>query len=474
LTGDANRLNQILTNLLANAIKYTDRGRVNLSVRQIAADARSVTLLFVVSDTGIGIAPDVQARLFTPFMQADASITRRFGGTGLGLSIVKHMVTLLGGKVDMCSTHGVGSEFSVTLQFALATQDALDQPAILPAASLSPALSGVRVLVVDDSDITLDVAKRILELQGARVALAANGEEALDRLRAEPTGFDVVLMDVQMPVLDGHAATRRIRAELGLKLPIIALTAGALSSERPRALAAGMNDFIIKPFDPQRLVESVFSHVRGEYSEPAGASPEAVITGTRGAGSWPEIDGIDAAAARMRFGNDVGLFRSLLGRLLTEFSDMAFFDTGAISKDCAFAGRAHKLKGCAGALGALSIHRLAGLIEEACGVGNVPEIQQLTTQLTLCMRRLRDAAASTPASASDPEPGCDATAAVIGPDEIVNLASMLRLQTQSSVDLFHSLAPRLRRRLGTSPYEALREQVDTLQFAAAAAALEGC
>ncbi len=474
LNGDATRLKQILTNLLSNSIKYTDRGRVDLCVRQIAADSRSVTLLFVVSDTGIGIAPDVQARLFTPFMQADASITRRFGGTGLGLSIVKHMVTLLGGEVGMCSTLGVGSEFSVTLRFALATEGVRDRPALSHTAFDTPALSGVRVLVVDDSDINLDVAKRILELQGARVWLAGNGEEAVHRLRDEPNGFDLVLMDVQMPVLDGHAATRRIRAELGLAhLPIIALTAGALSSDRGKALAAGMNDFIIKPFDPHKLVQSVLQHAVGAHPAAGVRLAQAPAAAPGSALPWPDIDGIDTTAARGRFGDDVGLFLSLLGRLLTEFTDTAILKFGESPTDCAFAGRIHKLKGSAGTLGALAIHRLAGLIEEACTVGNGPEIQRLTAQLAIRMRRLHDAAPTSAATAAgDPVSDPAATERALESGDLANLARMLRLQTQSSIDLFHALAPQLRLKLEASPYASLQEQIDTLQFAAAADALE--
>jgi len=477
LEGDATRLNQILTNLLSNAIKYTDRGRVELSVRQLAATAASVTLLFVVSDTGIGIAPEVQARLFTPFMQADASITRRFGGTGLGLSIVKHLVGLLGGEVGVASTPGVGSEFSVTVKFARAARETLDldRPIVLPVSSRQPALAGVRVLAVDDSDINLEVAKRILEQQGACVWLASNGEEAVDRLRAEPAGFDVVLMDVQMPVLDGHAATGRIRVELGLAdLPIIALTAGALSSDRPRALAAGMNDFIIKPFDPQRLVQSVRLHARRAKREAAGTASEAAGVAPCRARSWPEIDGIDSAAARLRFGDHLGLFRSLLGRLLDDFSDIALADIGEVPHG-SFAGRMHKLKGSAGTLGANSIHRLAGLVEEACIAGDAQELAQLRAQLSIRLRRLREAAAiSSDAASSDEESGAEATDLLLGTDEMRNLARMLRLQTQSSIELFNSLAPQLLQRLGPSPYARLRQQVDTLQFAAAAAALEAC
>jgi CheY-like chemotaxis protein/HPt (histidine-containing phosphotransfer) domain-containing protein len=327
---------------------------------------------------------------------------------------------------------------------------------------------------VDDSDINLDVAKRILELQGARVWLAGNGEEAVHRLRDEPNGFDLVLMDVQMPVLDGHAATRRIRAELGLAhLPIIALTAGALSSDRGKALAAGMNDFIIKPFDPHKLVQSVLQHAVGAHPAAGVRLAQAPAAAPGSALPWPDIDGIDTTAARGRFGDDVGLFLSLLGRLLTEFTDTAILKFGESPTDCAFAGRIHKLKGSAGTLGALAIHRLAGLIEEACTVGNGPEIQRLTAQLAIRMRRLHDAAPTSAATAAgDPVSDPAATERALESGDLANLARMLRLQTQSSIDLFHALAPQLRLKLEASPYASLQEQIDTLQFAAAADALE--
>ena len=263
LEGDAARLKQILTNLLSNAIKFTERGGVKLRVRGRAATATRITLSFVVQDTGIGIAPEVQARLFAPFAQADSSITRRFGGTGLGLSIVQRLVKLMGGEVGLDSTPGAGSEFKVVLDFARAAPEALARLEVSSAAPGEHALLGLRVLVVDDSHINRDGTKSILELEGAQVGLASNGQEAFERLQAEPGAFDVVLMDLQMPVLDGHEATRRIRLELGLAdLPIIAVTADALRSQRQRAAAAGMNDYIIKPFDAQALVSSILRHVK--------------------------------------------------------------------------------------------------------------------------------------------------------------------------------------------------------------------
>ncbi len=308
LEGDATRLNQILTNLLSNAIKFTERGGVKLRVRRLAATSKRVTLCFVVQDTGIGIAPEVQARLFAPFAQADSSITRRFGGTGLGLSIVKRLVNLMGGEAGLDSTPGVGSEFRVVLDFALTSPEALARLEVSLAAPSEHALLGVRVLVVDDSDIHRDVTKCILELEGAQVWLASNGQEAFERLQAEPRAFDVVLMDVQMPRLDGHEAARRIRLELGLAdLPIIALTAGALSSDRQRAAAAGMDDYIIKPFDAQALVCNILRRIKpvsGQLTRQLDGAPE---TRAQAAVPWSEIEEIDSSDARKRLSDDFGL-----------------------------------------------------------------------------------------------------------------------------------------------------------------------
>ena len=395
LEGDATRLNQILTNLLANAIKFTERGGVKLHVRRLATTSERVTLCFVVQDTGIGIAPEVQARLFAPFAQADSSITRRFGGTGLGLSIVKRLVNLMGGEVGLDSTPGVGSEFRVVLDFALASPEALARLEVSPAAPGEHALLGVRILVVDDSDINRDVTKRILELEGAQVWLARNGLEAFERLQAELRAVDVVLMDVQMPVLDGHDATRRIRLELGLAdLPIIALTASALSSERQRAVAAGMNDYIIKPFDDQALVCNILRHVKpasGQLTRQIDGTP---ATPAQAAVPWPEIEGIDSSDARERLSDDFDLFRSMLKRLLDEFSDVAI---PAVAEDpvalAVHAGRMHKLRGSAGMLGAKAIQQLAGEAEAACAAGEVERAARLATRLATMLQRLEQSAA---------------------------------------------------------------------------------
>jgi CheY-like chemotaxis protein len=391
LEGDAGRLTQILINLMSNAVKFTDHGTVMLKVLPLAVTPSCVSLCFVVQDTGIGISPEVQQRLFTPFSQADPSITRRFGGTGLGLSIVKRLTQLMGGEVSLESTPGLGSAFKVVLDFVPAP---LEVAAALKTTSLSPveqALIGVCVLVVDDSDINLEVTKRILESKGAKVLLANNGQEAFDLLDAQPQAVDVVLMDLQMPVLDGHDATRRIRRELKLlELPIIALTAGALSSELQRSAAAGMDDYLVKPFDAQSLVASILRHIAsvgGPLARPRGEVHPTKLDSTP---RWLEIEGIDSINARERLNGDFALFRSMLQRLLSEFADVsipqAARDTATLK---AHAGRMHKLKGSAGMLGATAIRRLADEAETACAAGEAQPSMLLATQLAAELQRLR-------------------------------------------------------------------------------------
>jgi PAS domain S-box-containing protein len=394
LGGDATRLKQILTNLVSNAIKFTDHGSVEMSVRRMAAKPTKAALCFIVSDTGIGIAPEARARLFTPFAQADASIARRYGGTGLGLSIVKHLAQLLGGEVVLTSTLGVGSQFKVMLEFDIVTEASSTPVQTAPTVSGDCTLDGVRILAVDDCDINLEVAKRILELKGARVWLAANGQAAFDRLKAEPNGFDVVLMDVQMPLLDGLTATRLIRSELGLAgLPIIALTAGALSSERPKAIAAGMNDFITKPFDPLGLVRSVRDQARRSNPQTNSRLPLPGAAEPKAMSEWPVMDGVDYAGVRAMLGDDAGLFRSLLGKLIRDFAAGTLPTMGyERSELVGHAARMHKLKGSAAILGLTVVQQLAATIEGACEAGEVDSVGHLAQQLTNEFKRLGDGA----------------------------------------------------------------------------------
>jgi PAS domain S-box-containing protein len=475
LQGDATRLTQVLINLLSNAIKFTEIGSVHLRVRRIAESPNGVALRFDVRDSGIGIAPDDQARLFAPFAQADASITRRFGGTGLGLSIVKRLVNLMGGSVNLESTPGVGSEFTVDLVFIPASPNLLAHPGAVAAAPSEHALAGIRVLVVDDSEINLDVAKRILELEGAQVALANNGMEAFDRLRTQPESIDVVLMDVQMPLLDGHEATRLIRGQLHLtRLPIIALTAGAMSGERQQVITTGMDDFISKPFDPQSLVSTILRHVRIARRQ-AAQLPDAVPdTRSPAEPPWPQIEGIDIEDVRDRLGGDLELFRSLLRRLFDEFADIAIPEnaTDALSL-VAHMKCMHKLRGCAGLLGAKSIQQLASEAEAACAAGACLEAGLLATQITGQLQRVQaGCAVLLEQGRREDEERQPPLVAAIAPQELVDIVCLLRQRSLAALDRFNALAPRLRAVLDRDAFALVRHQMDGLKFDDAADILE--
>ena len=277
LLGDAMRLEQVLLNLLTNAIKLTAQGEVGLAVTTLETDAHRVRLRFEVLDTGIGLDEAAQARLFRPFTQADDSITRRFGGTGLGLSISKHLVQHMGGIMGLRSIPGQGSTFWFEIPFDLAialppSAHPLVSTAAEPATADESVLHGLRVLAVDDNRINLMVASKALEQLGIRVETAGDGQQALDRLRGGGADFDAVLMDIQMPVMDGLTATLEIRRDPTLcHLPVIALSAGVLHEEREAALAAGVDDFLGKPLKLQEL-KSVLHRYSSRYRGGAGQS----------------------------------------------------------------------------------------------------------------------------------------------------------------------------------------------------------
>lgn len=253
LRSDPTRLRQVITNLLSNAVKFTEEGEIDVLVAIHPEGARSRFTL-TVRDSGIGIATEKQAGLFDAFSQVDSSTSRRFGGTGLGLAISRRLCHLLGGELSMNSVPGEGSEFCISL--LLESRRALPDGAEAGVADGDmPGLHG-RVLLVEDNQVNRLVAERMLTVSGAQVTTAVDGQQALQRLEEE--SFDCVLMDIQMPVMDGLEATRELRRREEKSgrgaVPVVALTANALPGERERCLEAGMNDYLAKPFQRRKLI----------------------------------------------------------------------------------------------------------------------------------------------------------------------------------------------------------------------------
>jgi PAS domain S-box-containing protein len=608
--GDASRLRQILTNLVGNAIKFTETGHVELQVFCTEVSSDRLRLRCTVQDTGIGIEPTALERLFTPFTQADASTTRRFGGTGLGLSIARRFIELMGGEIGVNSCVGAGSTFWIEIPLRIARDidgvlsarglrtliadsngDAPERlvamaralgwspqvaetgeqllgimrktpanawpdvlilelhlhdmdahqliarleeecnqgelPPVIVVADLAQSymdherlmrttdvllirpltssalfnsvnatvskrpdslervlqstnfdelhaqwLAGVRVLVVDDSDINLEVAQRILEKQGAIVTTCSDGLTALEHVRAHHRRLDIVLMDVQMPTLDGNEATRRIRADLQLKaLPIVALTAGALVAERQRALEAGMNDFISKPFDPQALIRKVRRLVEEARGEPI----PMIILDTQASvdpGDRPKLmASIDAGVVQQMFGDDLTLFHSLLARLLLEYADLAV-PVHVSSEDQALrdqlAGRAHKLKGGAGMIGATEVMRLAGAVEKALNQGRSADgVEGLLRQLAASLTTLSEQSAPYLKQQAENEASAGKQPVLqenVSSTQLTELCVLLESQNLVALDKFTLISPSLSHTIGPLRFNRVRAAVENLDF----------
>jgi 3-isopropylmalate/(R)-2-methylmalate dehydratase large subunit len=299
--GDPGRIRQILGNLLGNALKFTRRGWVGLHVG-VATQDEAPMLEFVISDTGAGIPADMQPRLFTPFVQGDTAITRKYGGTGLGLSIVKQLCEAMGGSVRLRSREGRGTKFTVTLPREEAAADHISSWQ-----ELLPAAPPARILVAEDNTTNQVVVMGMLDKLGyGDVALAQNGRQALEMARGN--GYDIILMDCHMPEMDGYEATRLLR-EAGCKAAIVAMTANAIKGDRERCLAAGMDDYLTKPIGLREFGETVAAWAaRGGRSSWSTLSPTGDLAPSTLAAALPapppEPPVFDAAGCLERYGND--------------------------------------------------------------------------------------------------------------------------------------------------------------------------
>ena len=624
LVGDPLRLGQVLTNLVGNGIKFTEAGDITVSVDLVSREADGVRLRFSVRDTGIGMTPEQQAKLFRPFTQADGSMTRRFGGTGLGLSISKRLVELMGGEIRVESTPGLGSTFMFSLVLGLQKEDRTDRHAVpvdlrglrvlvaddnrtareilramldemafdvstvasgqavldqleqlervydlvlldwrMPGmdgietarriknhphlqqvpkvflitahsnealmqearklglegflvkpinysmmfdsimeafgrqrrysveASIRPkaetdaaaSLTGVRVLLVEDNEINRQVAREILEGAGMIVETAEHGIRAVELLAVEATHFDVVLMDLQMPEMDGYEATRVIRKDLQQSdLPIIAMTAHALKTERQKCLDAGMNDYVPKPIDPDYLFATI---ARWTGKRPDGAPPMPVIPAADAA-AYPDLPeplpGIELTSVLKRLMGNRKLCADLLAEFAWKYAEVAEHIRQALVRgDSKLALLiAHTVKGVAGNLSALAVVAAAREVEAAIRRGVEPSTEARLNELEEAMHVVVGAVHRLPRPADATEGGVAEEAAAdeghpapptdIAPT-LLSLSALLRRNSLHARKQFFLL----REQLGTGEFSPLLDRMESalgrLDFAEARAQL---
>ncbi|MDB6061716.1 MAG: hypothetical protein JWM78_1819 [Verrucomicrobiaceae bacterium] len=367
--GDSLRIGQILINFCSNAVKFTQTGGVTLGVSTAGTEADFITLRFAVSDTGLGISDASLQQLFKPFSQVDNSSTRQFEGTGLGLAICKSLAELLGGTISARSALGVGSTFTFEVALAAAEQPELQNYSGAPRHVIARGaidlidLSHKRVLLVEDNDINQEVAVAILRSFGTQVSVANNGAEAVQMVKAET--FDVVLMDMQMPVLDGVAATRAIRADSANAQPlIIAMTANALPGDRERCLEAGMNDYVAKPIEPAQLLATL-SHWLGQ---PRSLDAAPLNDGVREHGlphTQLQALGLDTAKAINLLLGRESLYARIMQRFVEERADLPqqFAVALQLGDFAAAMHLVHSLKSLAGTIGAQGLQKICAGIE---------------------------------------------------------------------------------------------------------------
>ncbi len=391
LLGDDMRLQQVLINLGSNAIKFTNEGEVVLAVSLLEKTDHDALIRFAMQDTGIGIAADKQAHIFSGFSQAESNTTRRFGGTGLGLSISKRLVDLMDGELKLDSTLGKGSTFYFDVRFSLSADSAVQdvkQPQGLSEKVKRPQrLLGMRLLVVEDNKINQLVAQGLLRQEGANVTLAENGALGVAAVASAQPTFDAVLMDVQMPVMDGYTATRAIRNELGLTaLPVIAMTANAMASDREACLAAGMNDHVGKPFELDHLVALLLQHTGRVVTENTDARPPVPTQAAE----------LDIAAALHRLGGDANLLGTLLqafARDMAQIPQQLKVQLEAGLEDDAIRAM-HTLKGLAATVGASHLAQVAIELEKRLRNGVPPQahadvVQHLQNTIDTTARALQ-------------------------------------------------------------------------------------
>jgi two-component system sensor histidine kinase/response regulator len=388
LLGDPGRLRQILINLVGNGIKFTDRGEVTARV-DTARDTENgdnIRLHFSVRDTGIGIPTDKHGSIFRAFEQADGSTTRKYGGTGLGLAITQRLVEMMGGKLWVESTPGHGSTFHFTASFGQSHSEVQPDPrsGFTPIVAPSTRLKRLNVLLVEDGIINQKLAIRLLEKKGHRVTVANNGKEAL--LALEENSFDLVLMDLQMPEMGGLEATAKIRAKesrTGKHIPIVAMTAHALRGDEDRCIQAGMDGYVSKPIQPDRLWDVI----------------DTVLADRPRQFEWEMTDALDVLDENVLWeqcGGDENMRRELTQLYLEEYPSSLQSIREAISarESEELLEAAHHLKGSSAVFGAKRVVHAAQRLEKMGACNSFDGVEDAYQELEIALKELRCALAS--------------------------------------------------------------------------------
>jgi PAS domain S-box-containing protein len=483
LIGDPLRLGQILINLINNAIKFTDSGTVRVACRELAADADRVELEFTVHDTGIGMSPEEASRLFQAFSQADESTTRKYGGTGLGLSISKGMVELMDGAIWLESEEKVGTTIYFTAWFGLSRRPqrrAFDgKPSGDAGADITvPRFRDLSILLVEDNEINQQIAAELMTGTGIKVALADNGRMALEMLQlAGPGIYGLVFMDVQMPEMDGHEATRRIRADRRFDgLPIVAMTAHAMAEERDRCLASGMNDHLTKPINPGTLYRAIERWCRQHLVQP-GTAEEAAPLEPCSDGDALIIEGFNVADGLARTMGNRAFYLQMLARFRDGQRDAAQEIRRALEGGERLSAErlAHTLKGVAGQLGATAMQELAGQLEaQIHGNAESGLLNPLLDRVESDLRALQlalEAALSVPALRASPSLAGTGIDRTVAQDLIDRLAELLGQFDGAAIELFAESEAQLIEVLGNEVHRQLASALRQFDFDAALAGL---
>jgi|GEM_PF-2528501 len=464
LVGDSLRLGQVLINLMSNAIKFTSTGVVRVRVEELESTSGFATLHFTVQDTGIGMSKDQMQCLFQPFSQADGSITRRFGGTGLGLAISQRLVGLMGSKIVVTSAPGQGSKFSFTIRLAISEKMLVSYPTALDVCEPTVVIRGTRILLVEDNEINQQVAREILERWRFFVVVAGDGEQALAILESEP--FDVVLMDVHMPTMDGLETTRRIRRDGRFcDLPVIAMTASATKKDQAECLEAGMNDHVAKPILPEQLL---------------GVLERWIASGERRASTYVvesreilpnNLQGFNIALAVQRLSGNRDLLLNLLRQFGEQFTTASETIMGLIAQGQheEATQQLHKLKGVAGNLGAMDLHRHAGALEQELKDRQMPTSRMAFDQsLGIVLASI----ATLPPSPESMDAFCDCVRAtallkeiriLLDHGEFIPLDLVSELQEALPSPSLHNDLARFKEQIAALDYSAANDTMDRLE-----------